>query len=53
MKTLALRSPLLWVGVLLLAALIGALVFSDSVADLARASADYQRRIQQVLSTGP
>lgn len=50
-KTLALRSPLLWVGVLLLAALIGALVFSDSVADLARASADYQRRIQQVLST--
>jgi nickel/cobalt exporter len=49
-KTLALRSPYLWVGVLLLAALIGALVFSDSVADLARASADYQRRIQQLLT---
>ena len=50
-KTIALRSPYLWVGVLLLAALIGALVFSDSVADLARASADYQRRIQQLLTT--
>lgn len=49
-KTIALRSPYLWVGVLLLAALIGALVFSDSVADLARASADYQRRIQQLLT---
>jgi nickel/cobalt exporter len=49
-KTLTLRSPYLWVGVLLLAALIGALVFSDSVADLARASADYQRRIQQLLT---
>lgn len=45
------RSPYLWVGVLLMAALIGALVFSDSVADLARASADYQRRIQQLLTT--
>lgn len=50
MKTAALRSPFLWVGLLLLAALIGALVFSDSVADLARYSAEYQRRIQQVLS---
>ena len=50
-KTIALRSPYLWVGVLLLAALIGALVFSDSVADLARASADYQRRIQQLLTS--
>ena len=50
-KIIALRSPYLWVGVLLLAALIGALVFSDSVADLARASADYQRRIQQLLTT--
>ena len=49
-KTIALRSPYLWIGVLLLAALIGALVFSDSVADLARASADYQRRIQQLLT---
>jgi ABC-type nickel/cobalt efflux system permease component RcnA len=32
-------------------ALIGALVFSDGVAELARFSADYQRRIQQSLST--
>jgi len=39
------------VGVLLLVALGGALVFSDSVAELARYSADYQRRINQVLST--
>ena len=45
-----LRSPFLWVGVLLLLAIVGALVFSDSVADLARFSAEYQRRIQQVLS---
>ena len=36
---------------LLLVALIGALVFSDGVAELARFSADYQRRIQQSLST--
>ncbi len=50
-KAVVLRSPYLWVGVLLLAALIGALVFSDSVAGLARASADYQRRIQQLLTT--
>ena len=50
-KAAALRSPFLWVGVLLLAALIGALVFSDSVADLARYSAEYQRRIQQILSS--
>ena len=46
-----LRSPFLWVGVLMLLALIGALVFSDGVAELARFSADYQRRIQQSLST--
>jgi nickel/cobalt transporter (NicO) family protein len=50
-KQTVLRSPCLWVGVLLLAALIGALVFSDGVAELARFSADYQRRIQQSLST--
>jgi nickel/cobalt exporter len=49
-KAGVLRSPFLWVGLLLLAALIGALVFSDSVADLARFSAEYQRRIQQMLS---
>ena len=36
---------------LLLLALVGALVFSDSVAELARFSAEYQRRIQQTLST--
>ena len=51
MRTSAFRSPLLWVGLLLLVALGGALVFSDSVAELARYSADYQRRINQVLST--
>ena len=45
-----LRSPFLWVGVLLLLAIVGALLFSDSVADLARFSAEYQRRIQQTLS---
>lgn len=47
----ALRSPLLWVGVLLFVALVAALVFSDSVAELARFSADYQQRIQRVLMT--
>jgi nickel/cobalt transporter (NicO) family protein len=50
-KSSVLRSPFLWVGVLLLAALIGALVFSDGVAELARFSADYQRRIQRSLSS--
>ena len=50
-KSTALRSPFLWIGVLLFVALVGALVFSDSVADLARFSADYQQRIQRVLST--
>ena len=50
-RTSALRSPFLWVGLLLLVALGGALVFSDGVAELARYSADYQRRIQHVLST--
>jgi nickel/cobalt transporter (NicO) family protein len=45
-----LRSPFLWVGLLLLLALVAALVFSDSVAELARYSAEYQRRIQQTLS---
>lgn len=50
-KSSALRSPFLWVGLLLLVALACALVFSDSVAELARYSADYQRRINQVLST--
>jgi nickel/cobalt transporter (NicO) family protein len=49
-KSAVLRSPFLWVGLLLLVALVGALVFSDSVADLARFSAEYQRRIQQTLS---
>ena len=50
-RTSALRSPFLWVGLLLLVALGAALVFSDGVAELARYSADYQRRINQVLST--
>jgi nickel/cobalt exporter len=49
-KGAILRSPFLWVGVVLLLAIVGALVFSDSVADLARFSAEYQRRIQQTLS---
>lgn len=49
-KGAILRWPFLWVGVLLLLAIVGALVFSDSVADLARFSAEYQRRIQQTLS---
>ncbi len=51
MKSAVLRSPFLWVGVLLLAALVGALVFSDGVAELARLSSDYQRQIQRTLST--
>ena len=51
MKSAVLRSPFLWVGVLLLAGLIGALVFSDGVAELARLSADYQRQIQRTLTT--
>ena len=51
MRSAVLRSPFLWVGVLLLLALIGALVFSDGVAELARYSAEYQRQIQQSLST--
>ncbi|MDI1285018.1 MAG: hypothetical protein PSV46_11555 [Reyranella sp.] len=50
-KSAVLRSPFLWVGVLLLLALMGALVFSDGVAELARYSAQYQRQIQQSLST--
>jgi ABC-type nickel/cobalt efflux system permease component RcnA len=49
-KAAVLRSPFLWVGVLLLVALIGALVFSDGVAELARFSAEYQQRIQRSLS---
>jgi nickel/cobalt exporter len=49
-KGALLRSPFLWVGLLMLLAIVGALVFSDSVADLARFSAEYQRRIQQILS---
>ena len=49
-KAAILRSPFLWVGVLLLLAIVGALVSSDSVAELARFSAEYQRRIQQTLS---
>lgn len=50
-KATVLRSPFVWIGVLLLLAIVGALVFSDGVAELARYSADYQRRIQQALST--
>ena len=46
LKSAVLRSPFLWMGVLMLLALIGALVFSDGVAELARFSDDYQRRIQ-------
>lgn len=50
-RAVLLRSPFLWIGVLLLLALVGALVFSDGVAELARYSAEYQRRIQQALSS--
>src|SRR5436190_21769746 len=50
LKAAVLRSPFLWVGTLLLVALIGALVFSDGVAELARFSAEYQQRIQRSLS---
>jgi ABC-type nickel/cobalt efflux system permease component RcnA len=45
-----LRSPLLWVGLLLLAALLAALAFSDGLAELAHFSARYQRSIQHSLS---
>ena len=50
-KVTVLRSPFVWIGVLLRLAIVGALVFSDGVAELARYSAEYQRRIQQALST--
>lgn len=46
-----LRSPFLWIGVLLLLVLMAALVFSDGVAELARYSAEYQQKIQRTLST--
>ena len=51
LRATVLRSPFLWIGVLLLLTLAAALVFSDGVAELARYSAEYQRRIQQALST--
>jgi nickel/cobalt exporter len=47
----ALRSPVVWIGLGLLALLIAALVFTDGVAELARYSAEYQQRIQRTLST--
>ncbi len=47
----AVRSPFFWLGLSLLAALAGALVFSDGLAGLARASAAYQRQIQVLLTT--
>jgi ABC-type nickel/cobalt efflux system permease component RcnA len=50
-RSTVLRSPFLWIGVLVLLVLVGAVVFSDGVAELARYSAEYQRRIQQALST--
>ena len=46
-----LRSPFLWVGLVLLVALVGALIFSDGLQELARFSAEYQQRIQRSLST--
>jgi nickel/cobalt transporter (NicO) family protein len=49
-KPALLRSPFLWIGIVLMAALVAALVFSDGVAELARYSAEYQRRIQLVLT---
>ncbi|MDP2332915.1 MAG: hypothetical protein Q8M19_19690 [Reyranella sp.] len=51
MRPAVLRSPFLWIGVLVLLVLVGAVVFSDGVAELARYSAEYQRRIQYALST--
>lgn len=50
-KPAVLRSPFLWIGVLILLAIGAALVFSDGMAELARQSANYQRLIQQTLST--
>ncbi|MCX7363102.1 MAG: hypothetical protein NTV97_14780 [Alphaproteobacteria bacterium] len=50
-KARLLRSPFLWVGVALLAGLVGALIFSDGLQELARFSAEYQQRIQRSLST--
>lgn len=47
----AIRSPFFWLGLSLLAALAGALFFSDGLAGLARASATYQRQIQVLLTT--
>lgn len=51
LKSSVVRSPFLWVGILLLLVLGAGLVFSDGVAELARYSAEYQQRIQRVLST--
>lgn len=51
MKPAVLRSPFLWIGVLILLVIGAALVFSDGMAELARQSANYQRLIQQTLST--
>lgn len=51
LKSSLIRSPFLWAGILLLLVLGAGLVFSDGVAELARYSADYQQRIQRVLST--
>ena len=50
-KARLLRSPFLWVGVVLLAALVAALFFSDGIQELARFSAEYQQRIQRSLSS--
>jgi len=44
------RAPLFWLGVGLLALLLSVLVFSDSVVEIARVSAEYQRRVQFALS---
>jgi nickel/cobalt transporter (NicO) family protein len=51
LKSSLVRSPFLWAGILLLLVLGAGLAFSDGVAELARYSADYQQRIQRVLST--
>lgn len=51
LKSSLVRSPFLWAGILLLLVLGAGLVFSDGVAELARYSAEYQQRIQRVLST--
>ena len=45
------RSPSFWFGLVVLAALIGALFYSGGAVELGRASAAYQREVQALFST--